>query len=63
MRRVRGEFEEMPDLRLTTRQAQRFWALDAAECETVLGLLVDGQYLMRTPNGVFIRRDANSPRN
>jgi len=26
--RIRADFEEMPDLTVTTRQAARFWAID-----------------------------------
>ena len=61
--RVRGEFEEMPGLRLTERQAQKLWALDAAACTTVLHTLVDHCFLTKTTGGAFVRRDANSPRN
>lgn len=61
--RVRGEFEEMPGLRLTERQAQKLWALDAASCSTILRVLVDHRFLMKTSSGAFVRRDANSPRN
>jgi len=31
--RIRGEYLEMPGLRLTTRQAQRLWHFDHARCE------------------------------
>ena len=30
--RVRGEFREMPGLRLSLEQAMRLWALDRATC-------------------------------
>ena len=63
MRRVRGEFDEMPDLQLTATQAQRFWALDAAACDAIFRALVDGRFLTQTASGAFIRRDVNSPRN
>ena len=32
LRRVQGEFLEMPGLRLTEPQARRLWGLDAASC-------------------------------
>jgi hypothetical protein len=35
-RRIRGEYIEMPGLRLTVTQAQRLWGLDRTACETVL---------------------------
>jgi len=60
VRRVRGEFLEMPGLRLTPEQARRLWRLDAAACEQVLGVLVDARFLARTSDGAFIRDDGNS---
>src|SRR4051794_10010214 len=36
LRRVQGEFLEMPGLRLTDAQARRLWGLDAASCESLL---------------------------
>ena len=56
LRRIRGEYTEMPGLRLTVTQAQRLWGLDRAECETVLSALVDGEFLIRNRNGAFVRR-------
>ena len=53
--RVRGEFSEMPGLRLTESQARRLWGLDAASCEALLGALVDSQFLFRTRDGAFMR--------
>jgi hypothetical protein len=55
--RVRGEFLEMPGLKLTEHQARRLWALDAAVCSSLLGHLVDAQFLFRTRNGSFMRID------
>jgi hypothetical protein len=60
IRRVRGEFLEMPGLRLTPEQARRLWRLDEAACEQVLGVLVDARFLARTRDGAFIRDDGNS---
>ena len=40
LRRVQGEFLEMPGLRLTEAQARRLWGLDAASCGALLGKLV-----------------------
>ena len=45
LRRVRGEYTEMPGLRLTTAQAQRLWDLDRAACDALLGALVDSKFL------------------
>ena len=55
LRRIRGEYIEMPGLRLTTAQAQRLWGLDRAACDALMGALVDAKFLFRTPDGVFVR--------
>ena len=59
-RRVRGEFLEMPGLRLTLHQARRLWRLDATVCDAVLAALVDAHFLARTPDGAFVRQDGHS---
>ena len=59
--RIRGEFLEMPGLRLTLDQARRLWRLDETACDAVLGALVDAHFLARTRDGAFIRHDGNSP--
>src|SRR5436309_13027045 len=53
--RVKGEFLEMPGLRLTEPQARRLWGLDAASCGALLTALVDAQFLFRTRDGAFMR--------
>ena len=45
LRRIRGEYLEMPGLRLTYVQAQRLWGLDARTCASVLDALVKDQFL------------------
>ena len=57
LRRVQGEYLEMPGLRLTLPQAQRLWGLDQAACDTLLGALVDAKFLFRTRDGAFVRSD------
>lgn len=57
IRRVQGEYIEMPGLRLTTAQAQRLWGLDRTACDTLLGALVDAKFLFRTRDGAFVRSD------
>jgi hypothetical protein len=52
--RIRGEYREMPGLRLTLAQACRLWQLDAPTCEAVLGHLVDDRFLFRTRDGAFV---------
>jgi len=56
LERVRGEFMEMPGLRLNLPQAQRLWALDALRCEAVLEALVDGGVLACTKQVYSLRR-------
>ena len=57
LRRVRGEYIEMPGLRLTTAQAQRLWGLDRASCDALLGALVDAKFLSKTRDGAFVRSE------
>jgi hypothetical protein len=54
LRRVRGEYLEMPGLRLTAKQAQRLWTMDACTCESLLNTLVDAKFLARTRDGAFV---------
>ena len=61
VRRVRGEFLEMPGLRLTEPQARRLWALEPSLCSAVLSELVDNGFLLRTRDGAFVRVDVASP--
>jgi hypothetical protein len=55
--RIRGEFREMPGLRLTLRQAMRLFSLDALSCDIALRTLIEEGYLARTRQGSFIRPD------
>ena len=55
LRRVQGEFLEMPGLRLTLPQARRLWGLDVAACDALLNALVDAKFLFRTRDGAFMR--------
>jgi Fic family protein len=55
--RIRGEFLEMPGLRLTIEQASRLWLIDAATCAAVLGRLVAERFLIRTRAGAYVRSD------
>ena len=55
--RVRGEYLEMPGLRLTIAQAQRLWGLDRAVCDALLGALVEAKFLFRTRDGAYMRAD------
>jgi hypothetical protein len=51
---VRAEYLEMPGLRLTGRQAQRLWALDAATCDALLDMLESTHFLRRSPRGDYM---------
>jgi hypothetical protein len=57
VQRVRGEFLEMPGLRLTVEQARRLWRMSAHECDRVLGALVAERFLSRTRDGAFVRSE------
>ena len=61
LRRVRGEFLEMPGLRLTQAQARRLWGLDDASCSALLSALVDSNFLFRTRDGAFMRVESSVP--
>ena len=59
--RVKGEFLEMPGLRLTEPQARRLWGLDAASCGALLKALVEAKFLFRTRDGSFMRVEYAAP--
>jgi len=52
--RIRGEYREMPGLRVTFTQACRLWQLDAGTCEVVLHTLQAEGFLTCTPGGMFV---------
>ena len=53
--RIQGEFAEMPGMRLTFRQAQRLWALDATICRSVLDALLRSGFLIQSGEDVYAR--------
>jgi hypothetical protein len=55
LQRVYGEFQEMPGLRLTCRQAQRLWGLDESACLELLEFLVESKFLCRLGHGMYTR--------
>ena len=61
LQRIQGEFVEMPGLRLTAAQAQRLWGLERDVCVSLLGVLVDAQFLAQTRDGAFVRREGARP--
>ena len=54
LERVRGEFNEMPGLRLTPEQAARLWGLEPRTCREVLAQLVSASFL-RWSAGFVVR--------
>ena len=61
LRRVQGEFLEMPGLRLTVQQARRLWGLDEASCDALLRALIDANFLFQTRDGAFMRVEHAMP--
>jgi hypothetical protein len=57
VRRVRGEYLDMPGMRLTLVQAQRLFGLRPDICERILMELVREGFLRKTIGQVFARRD------
>jgi len=55
MRRVKGEYLEMPGLQLTYAQAQRLWGLDADTCRAILDTLVRRNFLVCGPDARYRR--------
>ena len=51
--RIRGEYLEMPGLRLTPAQARRLWGLEQNECQRLLDALVNARFLRRTHDGAY----------
>lgn len=61
LRRVRGEFLEMPGLRLTFQQARRLWGLDDETCGWVLDSLIDRGFLVREHDEQYARAYDGEP--
>ena len=55
LHRIRGEYLEMPGLRLTRPQAQRLWGLDEQTCIELLDRLVDLKFLVVGADGNYMR--------
>jgi hypothetical protein len=53
--RIRGEYLEMPGLRLTFEQAQRLFGVDPTLCKRVLDALVEAKFLCVKPGGTYAR--------
>jgi len=55
LQRVREEYREMPNLRLTPSQATRLFGVEPSQCAALLDALVDEHFLTRTADGLFVR--------
>ena len=55
LKRIRGEYLEMPGLRLTMAQAQRLCGVERTLCQRVLGTLVETGFLCVTKDGTYAR--------
>jgi len=51
--RIRGEYLEMPGMRISLDQAARLWALDREVCRIVLDALVGANFLHRDQQGRY----------
>ena len=56
---IRGEFLEIPGLRLTSDQIQKLWGLQRDACAAVLEDLLHQRFLQLTADGHYVR--AGSP--
>jgi hypothetical protein len=55
LQRVREQYREMPELKLTKPQATRLFGVAPSVCDTVLSALVMENFLSRTAEGLFVR--------
>ena len=56
---IQMEYAEMPELRLTFWQAKRLWNLSEDLCERALNALIVSGFLVRTPDGSYVRRSGS----
>jgi response regulator of citrate/malate metabolism len=55
LNRIRAEFEEMPDMKLTSEQIQRLCGVNRSLCESALESLVQTQFLSVTSDRRYMR--------
>lgn len=53
--RIRGEYREMPGMRLKVEQAMRLWSLDRPTCQEALNDLLHQGFLKRDDTGHYAR--------
>jgi hypothetical protein len=56
LNRIRGEYLEMPGLRLTATQAARLWAVDVDVASALLSALVKAGFLIVADDSQHARR-------
>jgi DNA-binding Lrp family transcriptional regulator len=57
VRRIIAEFDDMPGLALTMRQASRFLGVDQTACARILDTLTRDGVLRCTAHDVYVRAD------
>ena len=57
LRLIKAEYLEIPGLCLTKPQVERFWNIDPVTAESVMGALLDVQFLRRTQRGAYVLDD------
>jgi DNA-binding IclR family transcriptional regulator len=55
LERIRTEFMEMPDMRVTPEQIRRLCGLNGSACEAALESLVQARFLRVTSDGRYTR--------
>ena len=53
--RMQTEWIEMPQMKVTRRQAQRLWSLSNEACETAFATLISKGFLVQAPDGAYVR--------
>jgi hypothetical protein len=53
--RMQTEWTEMPQLKITRRQAERLWSLSNETCETAFATLIRKGFLVQAPDGAYVR--------
>jgi hypothetical protein len=61
LRRICGEYFEMPGLQLSLDQASQLWGLERTAREAHLTALVEAGFLVCTKQRVYVRVDLNIP--
>ncbi|HKF68240.1 MAG TPA: hypothetical protein VKB36_16955 [Vicinamibacterales bacterium] len=61
VQKLKGVFLEVPGTQLSLVDASRLSGLERNTCRMILEALEDVRFLRRAPNGLFVRRDCQSP--